>query len=192
MTPIEKWWHGEEYHDCERLGITIQRIPTTSVVYARCVAVHLLTRQENGSNHNAYFDVIDEAGKRINGAVIIGQNNNIRLRSVIDKPPNEPGTNFSVYTQDTINAWVGEVPTLGVIPSDKVNGFSTRWGGSIVGGQDYGHISIWVLWMIRTGAPGLPPIKPPVEGPSDCAELQRDYDELRLMLRAVRDLLNEL
>lgn len=186
LTPYEKWYHGKEYNDCERLGITIQRVPTVEAVYARCAVIHLLTREENGGNHNEYFDVFKD-GKRINGTVILGQNNNIKLRATIDKPYNEPGTNFSVGTQDTLNAWVGEVPGYGVIPSDRVNGFSTRWGGPIVGGQDYGHISIWVLWIIQTGnAPPIPPDPPSNDyerGLDDGVNLARDA-----ILEALSDL----
>jgi len=185
-TPYERWYHGKEYHDCERLGITIQRVPTVEAVYARCAAIHLLTRDENGGNHNEYFDVFNQDGQRLNNTLILGQNNNIKLSARIDKPYNEPGTNFSVNTPDTINAWVGDVPGLGVIPSDRVNGFSTRWGGPIVGECDYGHISIWVLWIIQTD--NIPPI-PPV--PSNDYERGLD-DGVNMARDAILEALSEL
>lgn len=159
-SPIEKYWHGTEYNDCERLGITIQRVDNAAQ-FARCVVVHLLTKEENGGQHNLFMDVINEKSERLNGSLLRGQNNNIVLSARIDKPPNEFGTNFSIFTQDTINAWVSEVPGIsGNIASDRVNGFSTRWGGPIVGGQEYGHISFYVIWMVLTDIPPIPPPPP--------------------------------
>lgn len=156
MTPIERYWHGTEYNDCERLGITIER--STDAVQARCVVVHLLTREQNMGNHNLYMDVIDQNNKRLNLSLLRGNNNGIQLSARIDKPPNEFGTNFSMFTQDTLSVWVSEVPGNGQARSDRVNGFSTRWGGPIVGGQDYGHISFYVIWQI--GGTPIPPIPP--------------------------------
>jgi hypothetical protein len=170
MTPIEKYWHGEEYHDCDRLGIIIKRADTVDV-HAHCVVVHLLTRQENMGNHNLYMDVIDSNNKRLDGSILKGRNNNINLSARIDKPPNEFGTNFAMYNQDTLSCWVDEVPGLGRIPSDVISGFSTRWGGPIVGNQDYGHISYYVIWQVGTGSIVEPP-EPPID---DCIQLAKDY-----------------
>lgn len=185
ITPIEKYWHGTEYNDCERLNIEIQRVSDASQ-FARCVVVHLLTKEENMGNHNLYMDVINERNERLNNSLLKGQNNNIALQTRIDKPPNEFGCNFAMFTQDTINAWVGEVPGItGQIPSDRVNGFSTRWGGPIVGNQDYGHISYYVIWQIRTDIPPIPP--PPTsqyeKGLEDGVDLAR-----RAMIEALSEL----
>lgn len=185
-TPIETYWHGTEYHDCDRLGIVIQR--SNEAIHARCVVVHLLTKEENGGNHNLYMDVIDENNNRLNNSLLRGRNNNINLSTRIDKPPNEFGCNFAMYPQDTISCWVGEVPGLGKIPSDVVSGFSTRWGGPIVGNQDYGHISYYVIWQIAT-TPGEPPVEPPID---DCTQLAKDYVALQnkynKLLTGIREL----
>lgn len=172
-SPIEKYWHGTSYFDCERLNITIVH-PTTSPgeTWAKAVVVHLLTREENQGNHNEYFDAIDQDNKQLRGSVILGKNNNINLRTVIDKPPDEFGSNFSVFAQDTMDAWLDEVPGVGKVKSDRVNSFSTRWGGPIVGGQDYGHISIYVIWQLVTGDIPVPP--DPL--PDDCAKLLAAYE----------------
>ncbi len=186
MTPIEKYWHGTEYNDTPpEMGVTIRRANVTGI-YARCVVIHLLTREENMGNHNFYLDVIDQHDKRLDGSLLLGRNNNISLFSRIDKPPNEFGTNFSVYTQDTVNAWVGEATGFGAIPSDTVLNFSTRWGGPIVGGQDYGHISIYAIWQIISGTP-IPPI-PPV----DCEQLRLDYAALLVKYGKLNDTMQEI
>lgn len=175
QTPIQKYWKGVPYHDCQQLDITIHK-PTVQPgqVYFQAVVVHLLTKAENGGNHNEYFDAIDENDQQLRGSIIKGLNNGINLSATIDKPPNEFGTNFSVHTQDTIDAWLAEVPGIGPVAADTVKGFHTRWGGEIVGGQDYGHISIYVIWKKMTGTPPDPE-EPPV---SDCEELQEKYDDL--------------
>lgn len=181
-SPIDKYWHGTEYNDTPpEMGITIKRANVTGV-YARCVVIHLLTRAENMGNHNLYMDVIDQDSKRINNSLLLGRNNNISLSARIDKPPNEFGTNFAMYNQDTDSCWVGEVPNLGAIPSDTAMNFSTRWGGPIVGGQDYGHISFYVIFQVTSGTP-VPPIPP-----ADCAELQKKYDKALADLASVKEI----
>lgn len=174
-TPIEKYWHGIEYNDCPpELGITIKRANVTGL-YARCVVVHLLTREQNQGNHNLYMDVIDRDNHRLDNTLILGRNNSIALQARIDKPPNEFGTNFAMYNQDTDSCWVGEVPGLGAIPSDTVSNFSTRWGGPIVGGNDYGHVSYYVIFQV--GGNVVPPIPPE---PPDCDEVRQQLAAIRL------------
>lgn len=186
-TPIERYWHGIPYFDCERLNISIVKpalLP--GQLYAKAVVIHLLTREENQGNHNEYFDVIDLNSNQLRGSAILGRNNNIQLRTVIDKPPNEFGTNFSVFAQDTMDAWVDEVPTIGKVASDRVNGFSTRWSGPIVGGQDYGHISIYVIWQIITGDTPIPPEPPDCnEVRQQLAAIRQKYDDLLAGIRAL-------
>lgn len=185
-SPIDKYWHGTEYNDTPpEMGIVIKRANVTGV-YARCVVIHLLTKAENGGNHNLYLDVIDQGGKRINNSLLLGRNNNISLSAQIDKPLNEFGTNFAMYNQDTVSCWVGAVPGLGAIPSDAAMNFSTRWGGPIVGDQDYGHISFYVIFQVTSGTPIPPPLPP-----ADCAELQQKYNKALADLTAIKEIVKE-
>lgn len=162
-SPIGLYWKGIEYNDAERLGITIKRTEVTGADkwVARCVVVHHLTKDQNKGNHNLYMDMIDEFGKRVKLATVKGDNNGIKLSAKIDKPDNEFGTNFSMYSQDTLSCWVDEAPGLGKIASDTVSGFHTRWGGDIVGGNDYGHNSYYVVWLLRKGNAITPPAPVP-------------------------------
>jgi hypothetical protein len=170
-SPIQDYWHGIEYNDVNPIaGITIKRaVPIGDLPYARCVAIHLLTKVQNGNNHNIYMDVIDKTNKRLDGSVLHGRNNNFSLTATIDKPKNEAGTNFSVGTQDTYSVWVDTVPGLGKVVSDEIGNLATRWGGSLFDNQDFGHISFYILWMIVTGS--TPPIDP-VPPTGDIAALQ--------------------
>ena len=165
-SPLEKHWHGVEYNDAERLGVRIKRVPPPApdLWHARIVVVHLLTKEENKGNHNLYMDVIDKAGLRMNGSLLRGDNNGIKLQARIDKPANEFGTNFALFGQDELFAWVDWVPDGGVVSSDVIMGVHTRWGGEIVGGQGYGHISYYVIWQLTKG--DTPPVPPP-PGPSE-------------------------
>lgn len=165
MTPIQRFWKGTPYNDVPpQLGIKITPPAIKpGVIYAQAVVIHLLTRTENMGNHNLYLDVIDGSGQQVRGAQLAGQNNNINLRAMIDKPVNEFGTNFVLHTQDTVSCWALSAPGYGPIASDVVSGFSTRFGGEIVGGQDYGHISFYVIFQLGATVtepepPDLPPI----------------------------------
>lgn len=160
---IKKHWNNVEYNDAEHLGVGIARTLEPGW-HVRCMAVHLLTKAENGNNHNVYFDVIDTNNQRIKLSEIRGINNNIKLRAILDKPDHEMGTNFALHAQDTVSAWVTYIPVMGLIPSDVVTGLHSRWGGDMVGGQDYGHISYYVIFQLVEGA-ALPPPPPPPPPP---------------------------
>lgn len=164
-SPINKFWHGVKYNDADKLDVII--IPTVihDRPYAEAVVVHLLTAEENNfGNHNLFLDVIDEQGNQIRGALLRGDNNGIKLEARVDKPSNEFGTNFAMYSQDTVSCWVEEVPGFGKVASDVVSGFHTRWGGDKVGGQNYGHVSFYTIFCIRKGGIQPPVITPPTEG----------------------------
>lgn len=170
MTPIQRFWHGQPYNDIPpQMGVTITR-PTLKPGdwYAEAVVVHLLTRAENMGNHNLYLDVIDEDGRQVRGAQMAGRNNNIHLFAVVDKPVNEFGCNFAMFAQDTLNCWVAGAPDHNPVVSDVAGNFSTRWGGAIVGGQDYGHVSFYVIFQLKRDARPPEPPEPPIPPePSD-------------------------
>lgn len=204
-SPIDIFWKGTEYNNAEKLGVTIKRVEKTpeGTAYAHCIVVHHLTKDQNRGNHNLYMDVIDESGKRIKGAMVRGDNNGIKLMARIDKPDNEFGTNFSMYSQDTLSCWVDDVPGIGKVPSDTVSGFHTRWGGEIAQHNDYGHNSYYVIWQLRKGSgvvpepPPKPIPKPPPPGPEPIPDPDGDYregfkDGLRFVLEQVTQTLNKL
>ncbi len=75
-----------------------QSVPLEAKQYWRVVGVHHLTGAENMSNHNVFCDVLDEDGRRLNSIRLkLAQGNMAPVYAVIDKPANEPGTNFPIW-----------------------------------------------------------------------------------------------
>jgi hypothetical protein len=121
----------EVVNDATGYGVQIQpaNLPA-GTAYWQVVRVHHLTPEENGGNHHIYLDVCDgAAGTGQYGARV----NNARLRVTwdggeqivaVDKPANEPGTNFPMWKWQ-----VCAVECLGLqgqeIPSDRVTGLHT-------------------------------------------------------------------
>lgn len=168
--PIQKFWKGKEYNDAEHLGVTIKR-PDELIAgewYARAVVVRWLRKDEiSPGNHNLYVDVIDLQDEQLRLSVIRGDNNGIQLRAIIDKPNNEMGTNFAMWRQDTLSIWVDGVPGVNRLVSDRVSGVNTRWGGDVVGGQDFGHVSYYVIFQIKKVSSQPDPPPPPDPTPGD-------------------------
>ncbi|MGE5603795.1 MAG: hypothetical protein ACM30E_12150 [Nitrososphaerales archaeon] len=102
--------------------------PGTS--YWQAVRIHHLTPQENGGNHHIYLDVNDGAagsgqyGNRLNGARLRVTWDGGEQIVTVDKPANEPGTNFPMWKWQ-----VCAVECLGLpgqeLPSDRVTGLHT-------------------------------------------------------------------
>ena len=85
----------EVVNDATPYGVSV--IPAEVVpgqTFWKVILIHHLTPEENRGSHNIYLDVLDEADQRVYGT-------RIRMAwqagsgiGVVDKPPNEPGTNF--------------------------------------------------------------------------------------------------
>lgn len=138
------------------IAVTLVTVPPDTVCF-RIIGIHHLTGPENMGNHHVYCDVLDEEGKRINGAVIAFDNNGLIGSVTIDKPDNEPGANIPMNFGDTFN-----VKASG-LASDEAKGFHTRHEDEEPG-NTRGHHSFYVVWQ-RTLAgqdpdpeptPGLP------------------------------------
>ncbi len=87
----------------------------------KVITVHHLTPTENRGNHNIYIDVLDENDARVYGTRI-----GITWQSgsgvgVIDKPANEPGTNFPVWKNQ-----VCEIAVIDSFASDRVVNLHTN------------------------------------------------------------------
>jgi hypothetical protein len=81
--------------------------------YWKVIKVHHLSPVENHGNHNLYVDLLDEDGNRIYGAKARMTWQGGQGEATIDKPENEPGTNFPLWKNQ-----VGTVEGVG-LPSDK-------------------------------------------------------------------------
>ena len=120
--------------------------------YWKVIKVHHLSPTENHANHNIFVDMLDEDGKRIYGAKarMIWQGG--QGEATIDKPENEPGTNFPLWKHQ-----VGTVEGVG-LPSDKVANLHSghpdepgppAWGNTLF------HHSFYVIFQrtIKGGEP---------------------------------------
>jgi len=82
--------------------------------YWKVIKVHHLSPVENHGNHNVYVDLLDKDGNRIYGAKARATWQGGQGEVTIDKPENEPGTNFPLWKHQVCTA-----EGLG-LPSDKV------------------------------------------------------------------------
>lgn len=118
-------------NDATSYGVQIHTADVApGTVYWQAVQVHHLTPEENGGNHHIYLDVFDPS---LGGEPFGGRVQNARLRVTwdggeqivtVDKPANEPGTNFPMWKWQ-----VCAVECLGLsgqeLPSDRVTGLHT-------------------------------------------------------------------
>lgn len=116
----------EVVNDATSYGVQIQPANAAAgALYWQAVRVHHLTPGENGGNHHIYLDVEDpEQGGRVNGARLRVTWDGGEQVVTIDKPANEPGTNFPMWRWQVCG-----VECLGQagkeLPSDRVTGLHT-------------------------------------------------------------------
>ena len=146
-------------------------IPPDASQYWCVVGVHHLSGAENRGNHHIFCDVLDEAGNRINGARLqLTQGNQAPVFAVIDKPAEEPGTNFPLWSSDRGDVsvvWPPEAP----LPSERAIGISTAHPDEEAGNTLFHH-SFYLVFQ-RTNippavdtTPATEPIPAPEEAPS--------------------------
>ena len=139
---------GQSYNDAANYGVQVNPVPNfgNARQYWRVVGVHHLTGDENRGNHHVYADVLDENGRRINGSRLeLLQGGSNPLYAVVDKPPNEAGTNFPMWsnTRGTLAVkWPGDGP----LPSESVGILRSDFAdeGS---GNTWGHHSFYVVFQ---------------------------------------------
>ncbi len=130
--------------------------------YWRVVGIHHLTGAENRGNHHVYADVLDENGRRINGSrLVLMQGGSNPLYAVIDKPANEAGTNFPMWSNTK-----GALAVEGA-PSESVGVLRSDWADED-SGNTWGHHSFYVVFQRTAGgsvtAPA--PAPSPIPGPA--------------------------
>lgn len=153
----------------------------------RCIGIHHLTGPENGGNHHVYLDVLDEKGKRIEGArLMVINNGKVPYQVMIDKPTNEAGANIPMYFNDTLSVYVA-----GDIPGDKVEGFHTRHEDEEPG-TSRGHHSFYVVWQRQVATEPEPepeePEQPEEPGPGPIEDWRDEFWEPDLkLIEFIRD-----
>lgn len=132
-------------NDATGYGVQIQPASLASGTwYWQAVNVHHLTPAENGGNHHIYMDVYDgtagngEYGARVDGARLRVTWDGGEQAVTVDKPANEPGTNFPMWKWQ-----VCAVECLGLtgqeLPSDRVTGLHTGHPDEAAGNTLFHH-----------------------------------------------------
>lgn len=142
--------------------------------YWKAIGIHHLTGKENNGNHHVYCDILDAFGRRINGA-------RLKLHvpfqadrlATIDKPENEPGTNFPLHA--------GEVGVLSVaggqLPTESVTGLRIDHADEEPG-NTWGHHSFYVVFQRFLDESVDDSPDSPVEPPEPEPPIDVDEDEL--------------
>lgn len=135
------------FNDAEKYGVSVKTLQdihpdAESGKYWKVIGVHHLTGQENGGNHHVFCDVLDENGVRIYGTrLALSQINSPVVWAVIDKPQNEPGTNFPMWLSTN-----GTVYVDGDLISESVTGLTSRHPDEDFG-NTFGHHSFYIVFQ---------------------------------------------
>jgi hypothetical protein len=133
----------EVTNDAVAYGVSIVPAPVgPGETFWKVIRIHHLTPQENNGNHNVYVDVVDEKDQRVLGTQISLKWPSGSGTGVIDKPPNEPGTNFPIWKNQ-----ICEIEVLGK-PSDRVVNLSTDHPDEQPPGNSVYHHSFFVLYKL--------------------------------------------
>jgi hypothetical protein len=144
------------YNNTERYGIAIKQlkditVPLNAKQYWRLIGLHHLTGQENKGNHHIYCDVLDGTGRRINQARMqLQQASSAPEYAVVDKPANEAGTNFVMWSNTRATVSVS-FPADSPLPSEAVSGLRSDLPDEEIG-TTWGHHS-WYLVFQLTNIP---------------------------------------
>ncbi len=169
---VEKVKRGEPiYNDAARYEVAVKEfsditLPINAKQYWRVVGVHHLTGAENMGNHHIYCDVLDGTGRRINQArLMMTQGTSAPQFAIVDKPANEAGTNFVMWS-NTLGAVSVSYPANAPLPSESVSNIRSTHPDEEIG-NTWGHHSFYVVFQLTTIPESEPP-KPPT--PPDDAD----------------------
>lgn len=135
------------FNNAAKYGVTIKKLSEISVPlgakkYWRVVGVHHLTGAENRGNHHVYCDILDEDGVRINNSkLVLTQGNAAPVFAVVDKPANEAGTNFPMWSSTRATVAVKDS-----LPSEAVSGLRSDHADEEIG-NTWGHHSFYVVFQ---------------------------------------------
>ena len=165
-------------NDAGGLSVRIQAIG--GALY-RCIGVHHLTGAENRGNHNIFLEVLDEAGQRLEGAVVEytwngRHEDEAAPPTVIDKPAGESGASIPMWPGQTISCWVHG-------PNDRVINLTCWPDQPDTPGNTRYHHSYYVVWQRGAAIPPLPPDDGGDE--ADVAALRARVAQLEAVIAAI-------
>lgn len=125
----------EEINDAVAYGVGIEKVQVPAGErYWKVTKVHHLTPKENEGKHHIFVDILDEEGKRIYGAKVkVTWQGGGEALATVDKPLNEPGTNFPLWKHQVCNLEV-----IG-LPSERVMGLHTKHPDEAPGNTLFHH-----------------------------------------------------
>ena len=147
------WWGPEPPgNDAEAYGVSIEEAEVEEgQPYWKAVRVHHLTPEENGGKHHIFLDILDEARERVFGAQARVTWQGGEQVITVDKPLNEPGTNFPMW-----KGQVCAVEALGLpgqtLPSDRVINLHTSHPDEAPGNTLFHH-SFAIVFQRTTRGP---------------------------------------
>jgi len=148
-------------NDAASYGVTVEKATQPSEYYWRVIGVRHLTGFENNGNHHIYCDVLDTNGNRANGARLHISTSHT---AIIDKPENEPGTNFPMWSDRPVSVRV-DWPVNGLaVPSDVVSGMHFGWPDEDQG-NTWGHHSFFCVFQLMKAKSSQPTPLPPSQPP---------------------------
>lgn len=162
---------GIPFNDATKYGLTVKIAAVAAGESSwRLIGIHHLTPAENVGKHHAFCDVLDERGQRVMGARLAMQQDNGTFFAVVDKPANEAGTNFPLWSE-AIGSLSVVFPAL---PSDEVQGIRSTYPDEGPG-TTWGHHSFYFVFQrvkkekepdeppTGPGEPTEPPTTPPLQ-----------------------------
>jgi len=138
--------------------------------YWRIIGVHHLLPEENKGNHNLFVEALDKNGERVRPRLYAGwtwvgrRSDQIARPGVLDKPLNEPATNFAMSFGQIISVWILGMTEDGKDQSDLIRNVHTSHpdepapDGSLH--NSIGHHSFYVVFQLTQSPDTLPPPNP--------------------------------
>ncbi|NOZ05860.1 MAG: hypothetical protein GXP41_05845 [Chloroflexi bacterium] len=127
--------------------------------YWRVSRVHHLTPSENHGLNHLFVDILDAAGRRIYGSRAHVSWDGGSGDPIVDKPANEPGTNFPMFEGGVFAVEALGRPGDTPLPSDRVENIHTNHPAEGEGNAP-GHHSFLVVFQRSIAGDSLPPPPP--------------------------------
>ena len=149
-----------QVNDAESYGVRIKpaAVPEGEACW-RVSRVHHLTPSENHGLSHIFVDILDEAGRRIYGSRVHVSWNTGSGDPIVDKPANEPGTNFPMFEGGVFAVEALGRPGDTPLPSDRVENIHTNHPSEGEGNAP-GHHSFLVVFQRSIAGDALPPPPP--------------------------------